>query len=707
MSSAVAYNRAARRWRSMAGALVVALVAGVLQGGALRAAGPAPTPRGYWLVASDGGIFAHGDARFFGSTGAIRLNQPIVGMAATPSGNGYWLVATDGGIFSFGDARFFGSTGAIRLNRPIVGMAATPSGRGYWLVASDGGIFSFGDARFFGSTGAIRLNRPIVGMTSTPSGNGYWLVATDGGIFSFGDARFFGSTGAMRLNRPIAGMTSTPSGAGYWLLANDGGIFTFGDARFHGAAPQRAPRPGTVRSVVSMAPSPSGQGYWQASTAGELLAFGDAPDLGGPSRLNHQLVGMASFPYRPTPPTPPTTIAPPIAGAFSDVANKTWGTSPALDRAGLVLSVVEAAGKVYLAGEFTGMVAPGRGGVVPRQHMAALDAATGELLPWDPRPDGPVRAMALSADGRRLYVGGTFESIGGVRARNLAALDLATGAVDESFSAPWPNSGVRAFALAGDRLYLGGNFTNVVVRTQPGAGQYPRSQVAAIDASSGALIDWSPPVNSGGRFVGHTGKPTDDGKDGLVHAVAVSRDGRTVHIGGDFLDFGGQGGLLSLDAATGQPTLWQAKMDHPRPVFGLTISPADGRTVFAATGGTGGALFAFDPVGKPTARWYARVDGDAVEVVATSSLVYLIGHYDYIVRAGSSCSQRCPDGTRRHHLAAFEVASGKLDSWSPEADTTTGPYTAAFGANRLYVGGEFTQINLKPQPGIAQFDAVR
>ena len=42
--------------------------------------------------------------------------------------------------------RFHGSTGALRLNRPIVGIAATPTGNGYWLVASDGGIFSFGDA---------------------------------------------------------------------------------------------------------------------------------------------------------------------------------------------------------------------------------------------------------------------------------------------------------------------------------------------------------------------------------------------------------------------------------------------------------------------------------------------------------------------------------------------------------------------------------
>jgi hypothetical protein len=80
---------------------------------------------------------------------------------------GYWLVASDGGIFGFGDATFHGSTGSMHLNRPIVGIAATPSGKGYWLVASDGGIFGFGDATFHGSTGGLSLNSAIVGMIST------------------------------------------------------------------------------------------------------------------------------------------------------------------------------------------------------------------------------------------------------------------------------------------------------------------------------------------------------------------------------------------------------------------------------------------------------------------------------------------------------------------------------------------------------------
>ncbi len=101
---------------------------------------------------------------FFGSTGAMHLNQPIVGMAATPDGGGYWLVASDGGIFSFGDAAFFGSTGGIHLNQPVVGMA-TSAGSGYRLVASDGGIFDYGSApftqvAFTGASGTYRIDPP-------------------------------------------------------------------------------------------------------------------------------------------------------------------------------------------------------------------------------------------------------------------------------------------------------------------------------------------------------------------------------------------------------------------------------------------------------------------------------------------------------------------------------------------------------------------
>jgi alpha-tubulin suppressor-like RCC1 family protein len=227
-------------------------------------------PLGYHLVASDGGIFSFGNAQFYGSTGAIHLNQPIVGIADTPGGTGYWMVASDGGIFSFGSTQFYGSTGAIHLNQPIVGMAPTPDGRGYWLVASDGGIFAFGDAGFYGSTGAIHLNKPIVGMTATSDGGGYWLVASDGGIFAFGDAGFYGSTGAIHLNKPIVGMASTPDGGGYWMVASDGGVFTFGDAPFDGSAGAL----GLTSPVVGLMRNQNGTGYWIATATGGVYGFG-------------------------------------------------------------------------------------------------------------------------------------------------------------------------------------------------------------------------------------------------------------------------------------------------------------------------------------------------------------------------------------------------------------------------------------------------
>ena len=129
-----------------------------------------------------------------------------VSLTVTNVTQGYWLVASDGGIFSFGDASFYGSTGGLRLDKPIISMAGTPSGHGYWLVASDGGIFTFGDASFFGSTGGHPLDQPVVGMASSTSGNGYWLVAADGGIFAFGDAAFLGSMGGTILDKPVVGM---------------------------------------------------------------------------------------------------------------------------------------------------------------------------------------------------------------------------------------------------------------------------------------------------------------------------------------------------------------------------------------------------------------------------------------------------------------------------------------------------------------------
>jgi hypothetical protein len=249
--------------------------------------GMAATPDGggYWNVATDGGLFAFGNAGFHGSMGGQPLNKPVVGMASTPNGQGYWEVASDGGLFAFGNAGFYGSTGSMALNKPVVGMASTTNGQGYWEVASDGGIFAFGDAHFYGSTGSMVLNKPVVGMAATPDGGGYWLVAADGGIFAFGDAHFYGSTGNIVLNKPVVGMAAAPGGGGYWFVASDGGVFAFGDAKFYGSMggqPLNLP-------VVGMA-SNGGAGYWLVAADGGLFAFGTAPFHGSIPQLFAQAV---------------------------------------------------------------------------------------------------------------------------------------------------------------------------------------------------------------------------------------------------------------------------------------------------------------------------------------------------------------------------------------------------------------------------------
>jgi hypothetical protein len=146
-------------------------------------------------------------------------------MARTPSGHGYWLVASDGGVFSFGDAQFFGSTGAQRLNAPVValapvvGMASTASGRGYWLVGSDGGVFAYGDAPFLGSMGGQPLQNPIAAIAPTPDGGGYWLLPS---------TQVASATLAPGATGPaVLALQQRLSSLGYWLGTPDG---TFGDA---------------------------------------------------------------------------------------------------------------------------------------------------------------------------------------------------------------------------------------------------------------------------------------------------------------------------------------------------------------------------------------------------------------------------------------------------------------------------------------------
>src|SRR5207247_780640 len=162
-------------------------------------------------------VFTFGQARFYGSTGNLRLNAPMIQMISSPAGRGYWLLGADGGVFSFGDAHFFGSTGNLRLNAPIIQMISTPAGRRYWLLGGDGDWILEADGRgsvFGAAAGVPRRTRPLpagftaVALAPTPTGRGFWLVTSNGYIEGYGDALFFGSLSGHPLAAPIVQMTA-------------------------------------------------------------------------------------------------------------------------------------------------------------------------------------------------------------------------------------------------------------------------------------------------------------------------------------------------------------------------------------------------------------------------------------------------------------------------------------------------------------------
>ncbi len=249
---------------------------------------PPPPAHGYWLVGSDGGIFSFGSAQFYGSTGNMHLQRPVVGIVPTADRGGYWLDVSDGGVFSYGDTQFHGSIPGLglhpagsglpnSLNAPIVGMVPSRDQGGYFMVASDGGVFAFGDAHFAGSCPGIGgCSDATVAVMPDASGNGYWLITATGGVYTFGDAENLGAPGAQ--SSPITSAVATPSGHGYWILDGDGKVFAYGDAAPMGNVPAGAS--GGLNPASAIFTTSDGGGYWVSDALGKVFNFGDAPNDG-------------------------------------------------------------------------------------------------------------------------------------------------------------------------------------------------------------------------------------------------------------------------------------------------------------------------------------------------------------------------------------------------------------------------------------------
>ncbi len=106
--------------------------------------------------------------------GANAITLPAGGTAVfnVPTvGGGYWLSGADGGVFAFGDASYYGSVPGLGVHpqQPIVAVAPSRDRGGYWEVGADGGVFGFGDAYYHGSVPALGVHvHNIVGIAPTP-----------------------------------------------------------------------------------------------------------------------------------------------------------------------------------------------------------------------------------------------------------------------------------------------------------------------------------------------------------------------------------------------------------------------------------------------------------------------------------------------------------------------------------------------------------
>ncbi|MGH9105210.1 MAG: hypothetical protein ACRDZX_05120, partial [Acidimicrobiales bacterium] len=179
---------------------------------------PTPDGGGYYMVGTDGGVYAFGDARFEGSCATIGGcgKLTVTGLLAGPNGDGYWLLLSNCTMIAFGAAPKTADPDCqVRAvaSRAIAKEAVlTPDGQGYWALLESGSVFAEGDAKAYGhwEASAVPVKKvPAVALLPTRDGHGAWLVFANGKVEDLGDARPVGGLAGTKLNAPIFSAASS------------------------------------------------------------------------------------------------------------------------------------------------------------------------------------------------------------------------------------------------------------------------------------------------------------------------------------------------------------------------------------------------------------------------------------------------------------------------------------------------------------------
>jgi hypothetical protein len=352
---------------------------------------------------------------------------------------------------------------------------------------------------------------------------------------------------------------------------------------------------------------------------------------------------------------------------------------------GRVDAIQPAGGKVFIGGYFNRAIRLS-GTEATRSALAAMNASTLDLVTTCNPSLGPaglygarVRALALSRDGRILFVAGRFSNVGGVRRDNLAAIRVSDCALLNHFAGWTVNDEIYSLLVDGNALYVGGDFTRI--------GGVSRNRVAKLDVTTASVQV----------------RPWNPGSSRRVKALALdAANGRVILV------------LHSAGTVAGQSSAETIALDRITAAFewrantgrGGMAAATYGSNVYVGVRGLGGRVYAYR-MSDGTELFWHYCNGD-VQAITRYRTYITVGFHDTAVATANN-SEVANVGA----LGLWRMtASGSLDTeWLPDIeiadpDDSRRKVWALYGDSsrgRLYAGGDFTRVAGRRQDRFAVF----
>jgi hypothetical protein len=306
----------------------------------------------------------------------------------------------------------------------------------------------------------------------------------------------------------------------------------------------------------------------------------------------------------------------------------------------------------------------------------------------------------LAAKNGRVYIGGSFTTVGGQARRNLAAVDAATGALDPNFLANVGTDTSVVYALAADayRLYVGGTFASV--------NETNRGNLAAANPSTGVVdAAWRPRANNVVREL-----EFGPNNDGTIFAV-----GGFKNVTGSDGQQAARQSVARLVVATGNVHPWaipagQVQTDSSRN-DNMTCRDATVTQsrifVGCGLGPNYSAAFRLDNADSGDRVWQTGFGGNPQASAMSPDGTRLIvgGHFGINPIKQQVCGK--PLGG----LVALNPLTGQVDctsGWVPHLDQNRDPsyegaWTILSTDEHVWVGGGFVGVSGQPRTNLARF----